>query len=350
MSDTIKFGDIMVDFKEILKQKKEIIWPEVQKYLAKEGPYDYTDVVNEYSKRQGKYGRGTLILLACEAFGGDPSKAVRTAAAMQLSEDWILMHDDFEDNSDERRGKPAIHKIYLPEIALNAGDALHLQMWKALMDNREILDEETTSKIIREFLRFLTITVKGQHLEMSLMYKNRKTLEELEYQDYEDIVYGKTCEYTIAGPLRLGAMIAGADEETLEKIRQMGIPLGKGFQTRDDLLNIIAEGSVYGKEIGGDIFEGKRTVLVIHSIKNTEGEEHQKVLDIMKKSREEKTSEEVEWIIKMMKEKGSIKFAEDLAKKYADEAKAKFNEYFSDLPNKEVFEAAVDFFTMDRNV
>ena len=340
----------MVDFKDVLKQKKEIIWPEVQKYLVKEGPYDYTDVVNEYSKRQGKYGRGTLVLLTAEAFGGDPSKAVRTAAAMQLSEDWILMHDDFEDNSDERRGKPAIHKVYLPEVAINAGDALHLQMWKALIDNREILDEETTSKIIKEFLRFLTITVKGQHLEMSLMYNNKKTLEELDYQDYEDIVYGKTCEYTIAGPLRLGAIIAGAGEDILEKIRQVGIPLGKGFQIRDDLLNIIADGSVYGKEIGGDVFEGKRTVMVIHLIKNTEGEEHQKVLEIMNKPREQKTAEEVEWIIKMMKEKGSVKFAEDLAKKHADEALEKFNEYFSDLPNKEIFEAAINFFALKRDV
>ncbi|MBR9682781.1 MAG: polyprenyl synthetase family protein [Candidatus Aenigmarchaeota archaeon] len=340
----------MVDFKSVLKQKKEIIWPEVQKYLPKEGPYDFVEVVNEYSIRQGKYGRGTLILLSCEAFGGDPSKAVRTAAAMQMSEDWLLMHDDWEDNSDERRGKPALHKIYLPEIAINAGDALHMYMWKALIENREILDEETTRRVLNEFSRFLDITARGQHLEMSLMYTNKKGLEELEYQDYEDIIYGKAAEYTIAGPLRLGAIIAGQSDEVIEKISEVGIPMGKGFQVRDDLLNIVGEGSVYGKEIGGDIFEGKRTVLVIHLIKNTEGEEHQKVLDIMNKPRAEKTTEEVEWMIKMMKEKGSVQYAEDMAKKFSAEAKIKFNEYFPDLPNREIFEAAVDFFTMDRKV
>lgn len=339
----------MVDFKEILKQKKEIIWPEVQKYLIKEGPYGYPEIVNEYSKRQGKYGRGTLILLAAEAFGGDPSKAIRTAAAMQLSEDWILMHDDIVDDSDERRGKPALHKIYGNNIVINAGDSLHLKMWHALIENREILGEELTFKVLQEFSRFLEITARGQHFEISLL-EDKKPLEEVTMEDYEKIIYTKTCEYTIAGPLRLGAIIAGAGEDTLEKIRQIGIPLGKGFQIRDDLLNIVGEGSVYGKEIGGDIFEGKRTGLIIHLLSNTEGEEHQKVLDIMKKPRPEKTSEEVEWIIKMMKEKGSVKHLEDMAKKFAVEAKEKFNEYFSDLPNKEVFEAAVDFFTMDRNV
>ena len=179
---------------------------------------------------------------------------------------------------------------------------------------------------------------------------NKKPLEEVTMEDYEQIIFTKAAEYTITGPLRLGAIIAGQPKEVLDKITEVGTPLGKGFQIRDDLLNIVGEGSVYGKEIGGDIFEGKRTGLLIHLIQNTEGEERQKILDIMKKPRPEKTSEEVEWIIKMMKEKGSVEHSEQMAKKFAEEAKAKFNEYFSDLPNKEVFEAAVDFFTMDRKV
>jgi len=341
----------MVDFKEVLKKNKEIIWPEVQKYLFKEGEgtFDFPTVINEYSRRQGKYGRGTLIMLTCKAFGGDTSKAIKTAAAMQLSEDWILMHDDWEDDSDERRGKPTLHKLYGNEIAVNAGDGLHIRMWRAIIDNKDVLDNETYHRVIDEFFRFLDIAVKGQHFEISL-FKGKKALEDLEYEDYEKVIYGKTSEYTISGPMRLGAIIAGQPKEILDKISEVGIPLGKGFQVRDDLLNIIGEGSVYGKEIGGDIFEGKRTGLLIHLIKNTEGEEHQRVLDIMNKPRSEKTTEEVEWIIKMMKEKGSVEHSEQMAKRFADEAKAKFEEHFSDLPNKEVFEAAVNFFTMDRKV
>jgi len=233
----------MSEFKEILARKKPIIWKEVQRYLAKDGPFDFVDVVNEYSKRQGKYGRGSLVLMGCEAFGGDISKAVRTAAAMQISEDWILMHDDWEDNSDERRGKPALHKIYGNEIANNAGDFMHIVMWKILIDNREILDEKTTFRVLNEFHRFLDITVKGQHFELSLSLRNMVPLEELEYEHYEQIIYSKTAQYTIAGPIRLGAIVAGADDATLDKITEFAVPLGKGFQIRDDLLNIIA---VYG--------------------------------------------------------------------------------------------------------
>ncbi len=338
----------VVDFKDVLAEKKPIIWKEVQKYLLKEGPYGFPEIVNEYPNRQGKYGRGTLVLLSCEAFGGDVSKAVRTAAAMQMSEDWLLVHDDWEDNSEERRGKPALHRIHGNELAVNAGDTLHILMWKILMDNREILGDEKAFRIMREFERFLEITARGQHLEIHTTQK--RSLEGLTDKDYEDIVYGKTCEYTIAGPLRLGAVIAGQDEDTLKKLSEVGIPLGKAFQIRDDLLNIIGKGSVYGKEIGGDIYEGKRTLLLIHLINNTKGEEHKKVIEIMSKPREEKTSEEVEYIIKLMKERGSVAYAEKRAEELANLAKEKFNKYFSNVPNKEVFESAINFFAMKREV
>ncbi len=340
----------MVNFADVLAEKKPIIWKEVQKFLPTEGPLDFVEIIREYPARQGKYGRGTLVLLGCQAFGGDPSKAVRTAAAMQISEDWILVHDDFEDNSDERRGKPALHKIYGNELAINAGDALHVLMWKVLLANRPILGDELTFRVMDEFQRFLEITTKGQHLENSLTFLGKIPLEQLDYAHYEQIVYGKTCEYTIAGPIRLGAIIAGADDRKLELISQFAIPLGKGFQIRDDILNIVGKGSVYGKEIGGDIFEGKRTIILIHLIKHTTGKEHARVLDIMNKPRAAKTNEDVEFIIELMKKRGSVAHAEEMAERYAGEAKAAFNKNFPGLPNGDAFEAAIEFFAKKRTV
>lgn len=338
----------MLDFKDILAQKKPIIWGEIQRFLPKDGPFNFAELVNEYPRRQGKYGRGTLVLLSCEAFGGDVSKAVRTAAAMQISEDWLLVHDDFVDGSEERRGKPTLHRVYGNELALNAGDALHLIMWKILLNNREILGNEKTFRIMKEFDRFLEITAKGQHLEIYTIQK--RGLEGLTDKDFEDIAHGKAAIYTIAGPIRLGAIIADQGEDVLEKIDEVGIPLGIAFQIRDDILNIIAKGSVYGKEIGGDIYEGKRTILLIHLINNTKGDEHKKVIETMSKKREEKTPEEVEYIIRLMKERGSVDYAEKRAAELANIAKEKFNKYFSHVPNKDMFEAGIDFFTMKRDV
>lgn len=338
----------MVDFKQFLAEKKPIIWEEVQKYLLKNAPYGFADIVNDYPTRQGKYGRGGLILLSCEAFGGDPKKAIKTAAAMQMSEDWLLVHDDIVDNSDERRGKPCLHKIYGDYFAINAGDMMQIIMWKILIDNREILDEKTTFRVLKEFLRFLEITAIGQHIEMYTTFK--RSLEGLTDKDYEDIVFGKTCEYTINGPIRLGAIIAGQNDEVLNKISEFAIPLGKGFQIRDDLLNIIGEGSVYGKEIGGDIFEGKRTLMLIHLINNSKGEDHKKIIEIMKKERKDKTVKDVEYIIDMMKKYGSIAYAEKKAEEFAKEAKEKFHKNFPNIKNKELFDSAIEFFAVKRKV
>jgi geranylgeranyl diphosphate synthase type II len=150
--------------------------------------------------------------------------------------------------------------------------------------------------------------------------------------------------------MRLGAIIAGQPDSILSKITDFAIPLGKAFQIRDDILNIVGEGSVYGKEIGGDIFEGKRTGLLIHLIKNTTGEERKKVLEIMNKPREKKTTKEVEFIVDLMKKRGSVKYSEKMAEQLADEAKAKFNKYFAKVSNKDEFDAAIDFFALKRKV
>ncbi|MBN2150323.1 MAG: polyprenyl synthetase family protein, partial [Candidatus Lokiarchaeota archaeon] len=236
------------------------------------------------------------------------------------------------------------------ELAINAGDALHVLMWKVLLANRPVLGDELTFRVMAEFLRFLEITTKGQHLENSLTFLDKIPLEQLDYSHYEQIVYGKTCEYTIAGPIRLGAIIAGADAATLDKISQFAIPLGKGFQIRDDILNIVGKGSAYGKEIGGDILEGKRTIMLIHLIKHTAGEEHERVLEIIGKPRASKTPEDVEFVIGLMRERGSIEHAERMAGRYADEARAAFDMHFPGLPNRAAFEAAIEFFAKKRTV
>jgi geranylgeranyl diphosphate synthase type II len=126
--------------------------------------------------------------------------------------------------------------------------------------------------------------------------------------------------------------------------------MGKGFQIRDDLLNVTGEGSVYGKEIGGDIFEGKRTLMLIHLINNTKGKDHERVIEIMKKERKDKTADEVQYIIDMMKKYDSIAYAEKKAEEFANEAKEKFHRNFPDIKNKETFESAIDFFVMKRKI
>ena len=347
-----------VDFKKVLEEKKKIVWKEIEEYLSgltKLPPYcqipkKYQDlacfhqkITADYPQRKGKYLRPALVLLTAAAMGFPEEKAICTAAAMQVSEDWILNHDDIEDDSLERRGKPALHRLYSKELAINAGDALHILMWKILWDNRQILGEKKAGEIAEEFFRMLSRTTLGQTIEIYWTKKNKTDLTE---DDILLILESKTAYYTIAGPMRLGAILAGATSKQLEVIYEFGKPLGYCFQIRDDILDLTSDFSGLKKQTGNDIYEGKRTVMVAHLFRTAKGKDKKRLLKIMAKKREEKTAEEVSWVINLMKKYGSLEYAQKLAEKFARQAcdifekKLKFLKY---QPARNQLKAGIDF-------
>jgi geranylgeranyl pyrophosphate synthase len=226
---------------DTLEQTKKLVWPEIQKYLKdpqypsqfkvptkfKKEVNAYWKINNEYPERKGKYLRPTLTLLVAKALGVDTKLAIKTAAAMQLSEEWILIHDDIEDKSDKRRGKPTLHKIHGPELALNAGDALHVVMWK-------IVNDVGSTQIADEFYTILMRTTLGQGVEQ--IWTNKK-LKNITKDQYFFIADSKSAYYTIAGPMRLGAILASANKEQINSITEFGLYLGRCFQLVDDILD-----------------------------------------------------------------------------------------------------------------
>ncbi|MFN3528045.1 MAG: polyprenyl synthetase family protein, partial [Candidatus Altarchaeaceae archaeon] len=199
----------MNDFVEILNEYREKVFNELIKYIPENYDKSFVEILSEYPLRKGKYLRPTLLILTNEMFGGNLEKALNTAVAMQLSEEWILIHDDIEDNSNMRRNKPCLHRIYGVPAALNAGDALHIIMWNALIKNREILGENLTFKIMEIFYDTLLKTAEGQHLEIKW---TKEVKENFSDEDYYKIVERKTCLYSITMPMILGAVIANVDE------------------------------------------------------------------------------------------------------------------------------------------
>jgi len=326
-----------IDFKAVLEEKKKITYDEIEKYLSRYSePAGHYAAVKEYPSRQGKGLRPTLLLLACEAFGGNPAQAVKTAASMQASEDWILTHDDWEDASDERRGKPALHKLYPPEIAINAGDALHMVQWKILSDNFDILDYKIARKVYDRMFEILMTTAEGQFIEMDAIKKNKVDLTD---DDFYKIADGKAAWYSIIGPIQLGALVAGASDADLKKIAEVGLPAGRAFQIQDDVLNLIGDVKKYGKEIGGDVLEGKRTLIMVHLLRTCTPEEKKKITSILAKSRSEKTEEEKQYIIGLMQKYGSIEYARVKAREFAQQSLSSFKKNFSNLPGKNAADA-----------
>lgn len=227
---------------ETLEKTKKIVWPEIEKYLKdpsypsqfgipnkyKKDVDSYWDINRVYPERKGKYLRPTLVLLIAEALGAKRQQAIKTAAAMQLSEEWILIHDDIEDNSEIRRGKPTLHKIYGNELAINAGDSLHIIMWK-------IIGDLASKEISEEFYKILMRTALGQGVEQIWTNKKRKNISKDEYFFIAD---SKSAYYSIAGPMRLGAIIARSTNDEVEKITRFGLYLGRCFQLVDDIIDL----------------------------------------------------------------------------------------------------------------
>lgn len=326
----------MNNIEQILDEKKSLVWKEIQKYLKdpvypksfkiparyKKDTDAYWKIVKEYPERQGKYLRPTLLLLTYEAMGKDQRHALNTAAAMQLSEDWLLIHDDLQDHSLMRRKKPTLHRMYGEELAINAGDSLQIIMWKILTDNILILGKKRAHLILNEFFRMLKRTADGQAVEM--MWAKSKKME-FKDEDWFFIADGKTAYYTIAGPMRLGAILAGADRKQLESLTRFGLYLGRCFQLVDDLLDI---------EI--DIYEGKRTLILSHLIRNAKSHDRKRILSIIAKTQQVKTEKEVAWIITKMYEYKSIDYARKIAKELKDKAYKIFKKELTFLSHQPV--------------
>ena len=343
----------------ILAEKRALAWKEIDKYLQpsvvipssvkvsnssrKILEQFHLSLLCEYPCRLGKYLRPTLLLLTAQAMGYPLQKAIKTAAAMQTSEDWILIHDDVEDESKQRRGKPALHKIYGKELAINAGDGLHILMWQMLWDNIDIVGQIKATEITTEFIRILKRTVFGQTVEIKWTKENKIDLTD---EDVFFIIDGKTVYYSIAGPMRLGAILAGADQKQLKLLYEFGLLLGRSFQIVDDLLDLTSDFSGQKKQQGNDIYEGKRTIMLAHLLRTLTGEEKKKLISILAKKRDQKTAEEVSWVSDKMEEYGSLDYGRQMAQDLAGQAKSFFEQELKFLekePARSQLKMIIDF-------
>jgi len=301
------------------------------------------DMMRDYPSRPGKGLRSSLCRYTCEAFGGEGEKVIRTAAAIEVFQSWILIHDDIEDNSEMRRGKPALHREYGIPLAINAGDALHGKMWDVLFGNREVLGEAKTLEVIGEFLEMINETTEGQHIELSWVEGGRWDLRE---EDYYYMVTRKTARYTCISPCRLGGIVADVGRAKLDELIPFGSDLGVAFQIQDDILNLKGEEKKYGKEHGGDIMEGKRTLMLIRLINVSTPEDRDRVVTIMSRRRGERTHEDVEEVLRLMDKYRVIEYAKAKAEGYANRAKRAFTKMFADIPQNEAktrLEELIDF-------
>lgn len=330
-----------INFLNRLALLQPVIWQEVKRQLPGEVSNPHYAMVWDYPQRKGKYFRPALFLMALELYGANWQNHIELAATLQLCEDWLLIHDDIEDKSTERRGLPTLNALYGNSLAINAGDVLHATMWKNLYDCLGKEHEEKKKLIFNEFAGMLKTTMEGQFEELWWIHNQKISLP---YSAYYQMILKKTCSYTTVGPICLAGIIAGLSEKKIKSIEAWAIPFGKSFQICDDVLDITSPKS--GKEQYDDIREGKRTLILLHLLTHCRPSEKQQIMAIYKKDREKKTNRDVQTIIKLLKSYGSIEFATSQARRLSTSALREFKHHtaeFPDTPAKSQIQEAIKF-------
>jgi geranylgeranyl diphosphate synthase, type II len=283
--------------------------------------------MREYPSRPGKALRPALCLSAGRAFGASSEELLGIAVAIELLHNAFLVHDDVADGSEMRRGRPTLGATYGLAAALNAGDGLAIVAGQVLRRATRRLDRDLADLVWGEFDTMALRTLEGQATEIGWQIDN---VEDLGPQDYLNLIMHKTCWYTTIHPLRVGAIVGSRGTVELGPLVRFGFHFGAAFQIRDDLLNLVGDERMYGKEILGDLYEGKRTLPLVHLLSVARDEDRRMVRDYLGLKRSERSPELVRTIRALMDEYGSISFTREFAEGILLVAEEYFEQAFAD--------------------
>ncbi|MDH4121163.1 MAG: polyprenyl synthetase family protein [Deltaproteobacteria bacterium] len=265
----------------------------------------------DYPSRGGKRFRPALLLLSAAQAGGDPALALPSALALEAFQNFALVHDDIQDGSLLRRGKPTLHRQVGIPLAINVGDYLFGLVYRLLAENEQRLGAAPAWRVLTQFNQVFGETFEGQAMDIGWIAENIVP----DREQYETMIRKKTGWYTGRGPCQIGALIAGAAPDLVARLGDFGETLGIGFQMQDDLLNLAPDSSGqgpqgmqggYGKERGGDIAEGKRTLIVIELMERLPAPEKKRLTGILLKPPAETLPQEIEWVIDQATTTGSL--------------------------------------------
>jgi geranylgeranyl diphosphate synthase type II len=290
------------------------------------------DLVSGRLSRAGKGLRPALLLATCGAFGGDVERALPSAVALELLHNAFLVHDDIEDGSLFRRDHPTLYMEHGTPIAINVGDAMNSLSIVSLTENIPILGADLAYRVFHEAHHLVLQSVEGQALELGW---TRDNVFDLTEDDYLRMVLKKTCWYTCIHPCRIGALIGTGGTIDADRFNLFGFLLGAAFQIQDDILNLVGDRQVYGKEIMGDLWEGKRTLMLVHALGACTDDERANLGRVFSVGREQRTERDVTWVFNLFQRYGSIDSARQTLRDMVEGAARAFDSAFADAPPSE---------------
>jgi geranylgeranyl diphosphate synthase, type II len=311
-----------------LARYARIVEGAIDDVLGEPEPAAYlSELVREYPSRRSKGIRPALVLAACQAYGGSLREGLAPAVSIELLHNAFLIHDDIEDGSSMRRGRPTLHELHGSPLAVNAGDALGVMALAPLRDVG-VLGARVTRQIVDELLTMVRQTTEGQALELGW---RRNNVVDLTAIDYMTLIAKKTCCYTTVGPLRMGAIAGSRGTASLTALTRFGFYLGVAFQIRDDLLSVVGHDAEHGKDALDDIREGKRTLMLLQLLATASPADRAWLVGYLGSPESERTRDDVDRVRQLMLCCGSIEFTQQFAVAIELAAKAAFDAAFAEV-------------------
>lgn len=283
---------VAVDLFGYLAEARQLAIEEIKRFV----PADHEcsavlyDLMLDYPLRDAKGLRPALCIATSRALGGGLEAVLPSAALLELYHNAFLIHDDVEDGSEQRRDRPTLHREHGVPVAINVGDGMLALALEPLLDNLRVVGLGKALRIMQTIARMARETAEGQAIELAWIREGRWDLDDA---DYERMVMKKTGWYSFIAPVMIGAIVAGAGEARVDALVEMARELAIAFQIRDDVLNLGTAGR-YGKESCGDLWEGKRTLMLLHMMRSLPPAEQAEARAILARPRPQAVA--AEWL------------------------------------------------------
>lgn len=274
-------------------------------------PDELYDPANYILDLGGKRIRPVLVLLGYQFKKNDVDKALPLAHAVEVFHNFTLMHDDIMDRADVRRGKPTVHKKWNENIAILSGDMMLVRAYRAI--NQLDASSDLKCRIIEEFSKMAEEVCVGQQFDM-----NFESRDEVAEGEYLHMIEGKT-SVLLAFSLMSGSMLAGATEDEALKLYDYGLNVGLAFQVMDDYLDTFGNQENFGKRIGGDILENKKTLLAIEAFKRANANQKSELESWYAQSID--SQEKIDSVTQLFRDLGIPDYAKSVMNGYMAKAK-----------------------------
>ncbi len=352
---------MQIDIEALLEEKAAIIDQLIEKYIPRNfsksslvfqlSPPRYElsfEALNQaiahpiwdFLERGGKRWRPVMFLLVIEALGKDSKEFRDFAIIPEVIHNGTIMVDDVEDDSKFRRGKPCTHNVFGTDIAINTGNAMYFLPLLTLVKNRNTLQPETFNKIYEIFTREMINLSLGQATDIA-WHRELANADSITEAQYIQMCAYKTG--TLARmAAKMGAVLANGDENTVEKLGRFAEAVGVAFQIQDDILDLT--GKEFAEHKGGrgqDITEGKRTLMVIRTLKKADPHDKEKLLEILKMhTSDQKLREDA---INVMQKYGSIDYAKQFARNLVQQSWKEVDQILLPSQAKEKLKAFAEY-------